>query len=230
MKILAINGSPRGKQGNTERIVENFMLGAKQAGAEIETVYLNEKEIHHCTGCFGCWTTTPGKCVLKDDMAELLEKVKKADVRVFATPLYYCTVTGMMKDFMDRLLPLVNSEMKSGEIRDDHPPRFKRSTPVRTVLISNCGFPGKYNFSALLETFKVITKNQLSASILRSQGGILGVGEKETDELLAPYFTAVRDAGRQVVESGAISPETQLLLDADLLDSEAYVKYANLSW
>jgi multimeric flavodoxin WrbA len=230
MKILAINGSPRGKQGNTERILENFMTGAQQAGAEIETVYLNEKKIYHCTGCFGCWTKTPGKCVLEDDMAGLLEKVKEADVRVFATPLYYCTVTGMMKDFMDRMLPLVTSEMKSGGIRDEHTLRYKRDTPVRTVLISNCGFPGEYNFSALLETFRVITKGQLDAAILRSQGGILGSKELEAAGLLAPYFAAVRDAGRQIVEDGVISPEVQLQLEADFLDPQTYMKHANQSW
>ena len=230
MKILAINGSPRGKQGNTEKILENFMLGAQEAGAQIETVYLNEKEIHHCTGCFSCWTKTPGACVLEDDMTELLEKVKAADVRVFATPLYYCTVTGMMKDFMDRLLPLVNAEIKSSQIRDEHTPRHKREIPVRTVLISNCGFPGKNNFSALVETFQVITKGQLSAAILRSQGGILGSKELEAAGLIAPYLSAVRDAGKQLVENGVISEQTQLQLDADFLDPEAYLKHVNQSW
>lgn len=230
MKVIAINGSPRGKRGNTEKILENFMLGARQAGAQAETIYLNEKKINHCTGCFGCWTATPGVCVQKDDMAELLGKIKDADVRVFATPLYYFTVTGLMKDFMDRMLPLANSEMKTGEIRDEHTARYERKTPVKTVLISNCGFPGRNNFSGLLETFRVLTKGRLAGAILRSQGGILGGEGAEAAELLAAYFSAVQDAGRQIIENGMISPETQLLLEADLLDPEAYVQNANQSW
>lgn len=228
MNVLAINGSPRGKQGNTEKILENFMLGAQQAGAQIETIYLNKKKIAHCKGCFNCWTKTPGVCVHKDDMAELLEKLKGADIKVFATPLYYFTVTGMMKDFMDRMLPLANPEMYSGEIRDGHTARFARKTPAKTVLISNCGFPGAYNFSGLLETFRVLTQGQLAAAILRSQGGILS--SPEAAELLAPFFSAVRDAGKQVIEDGAILPETQAKLEVDLIDPAVYIQNANRSW
>lgn len=228
MKVLAINGSPHGRYGNTEKILENFMLGAGSAGAETETIYLNEKKIGHCSGCFGCWTKTPGKCVQKDDMEELLEKLRDADIEVFATPLYYFTVTGLMKDFMDRMLPLSNPEMKSGDIRDSHTRRYERETLQKAVLISNCGFPGQYNFSGLLETFKVMTRGQLAASILRSQGGIL----RSTEALpaLEVFFSAVRDAGCQVVRNGAIFQETQKILDMDLIDPEIYVRNANSSW
>ena len=72
MKVLAINGSPRGQFGNTEVLLKPFLEGCAEAGAEIETIYLKDKEIKHCIGCFTCWTKTPGKCIHKDDMEELL--------------------------------------------------------------------------------------------------------------------------------------------------------------
>ena len=102
MKILAINGSPRGKKSNTDRILQPFLAGAREAGAETETVYLKEHKINYCLGCFNCWTVTPGVCVQKDDMAALLEKIRGVDMLIYASPLYIFNVTAQMKTFLDR--------------------------------------------------------------------------------------------------------------------------------
>lgn len=232
MKILALNGSPKGKNGNTEVILQPFLKGCKKAGADVETVYLKDKNIKHCMGCFTCWTKTPGKCIHKDDMEELLDKISEANIIVYATPLYYYTVTGIMKDFMDRMLPLNNREIiKVGE-NYSHPKRLKRETSVKTVLISNCGFPGHYNFSGLVETFKVMKKGNLSAAILCAQGGVLHA--TNTDDMLKklykPYFAAVESAGEEIVKQGYIKAETQAILDKEFIDPETYVKSANSSW
>ncbi|NMM63767.1 flavodoxin family protein [Clostridium sp. P21] len=231
MKILAINGSPRGEKGNTEVILKPFLKGCEEAGSEIEIVYLKDKNIKHCSGCFTCWTKTPGKCIHKDDMEELLKKVLEADIIVYATPLYYFTVTGIMKDFMDRMLPLNNREIvKKGE-NYTHPKRFGKS-PAKSVLISNCGFPGQYNFSGLVETFKVMTKGNLVASILCAQGGILG-GINDSDmlkKLYVPFFKALANAGKEVVNCGYIKAETQAIIDKDFISPEMYTKNANMSW
>ena len=88
MKIIALNGSPRGHKGNTEVILKQFLKGCESAGAKTETIYLKDKNIKHCCGCFTCWEKTPGKCIYKDDMEDLLVKVSKADIIVYATPLY----------------------------------------------------------------------------------------------------------------------------------------------
>lgn len=232
MKILALNGSPRGENGNTEVILKPFLKGCKKIGAEIETVYLKDKNIKHCSGCFTCWTKTPGKCIYKDDMEDLLVKVSEADIMVYATPLYYFTVTGIMKDFMDRMLPLNNGEIvKVGEDYS-HPRRVKRETPAKTVLISNCGFPSSTNFSGLVETFKVMTKGNLAGSILCAQGGVLQA--VNTNDMLKnlyiDFFTALENAGEEIVKQGYIKPETQTILDKNVIDSETYVKAANKNW
>lgn len=62
MKILALNGSPKGENGSTEVILKPFLKGCEKTGAEIETVYLKDKSIKHCSGCFTCWTKTPVFC------------------------------------------------------------------------------------------------------------------------------------------------------------------------
>lgn len=229
MKVLALNGSPRGGEGNTEVILKPFLKGCEKAGGETETIYLKDKDIKHCSGCFTCWTKTPGKCIYKDDMEELLVKLSEADIIVYATPLYYFTVTGIMKDFMDRMLPLNNKEIvKVGE-NYSHPRRFKRETPSKTVLISNCGFPNNNNFSGLVETFKVMTKGNLAGRILCPQGG--GLKSVNTNEnlrnLYIPYFSALENAGEEIVKEGYIKAETQAVLDKNVIDPEVYIKNAN---
>lgn len=232
MKILALNGSPRGEKGNTEVLLKPFLKGAEEAGSEIETVYLKDKNIKHCSGCFTCWTKTPGKCIHKDDMEELLDKISQADIVVFATPLYYYTVTGIMKDFMDRMLPLNKREMiKIGDTYS-HPSRLERESPAKIVLISNCGFPGRHNFSGLVETFNVMSKEKLAASILCAQGEALKY-IYEHDRLkgsLNVFFSALKSAGKELVNDGYINSETQAILDKDIIDPEVYVKAANSSW
>jgi Multimeric flavodoxin WrbA len=231
MKILAVNGSPRGEKGNTEIILKSFLKGAKEAGSDNETIYLKDKDIKHCVGCFTCWTKTPGKCIHKDDMGELLNKIIEADIIVYATPLYYYTVTGIMKDFMDRMLPLNNKEIiKVGE-NYSHPRRF-RATPVKSVLISNCGFPGRYNFSGLLETFKVMTKGNLAGAILCDQGGPLAAIDRDErlKSLYEDLFLALESAGKEIVNEGHIKSETQAIIDKQRIDPELYMKLANGSW
>ena len=232
MNILAINESPRGKNGNTEVLLKSFLKGCEESGAEVETVYLKDKDIKHCNGCFTCRSKTPGKCIQKDDMEELLNKISQADVMVYATPLYYFTVTGMMKDFMDRMLPLNNREIIEVNGKATHPRRVKRETPVKTVLISNCGFPGNYNFFGLVETFKVMTKDNLAATILCGQGGALAYVNtyEPLKKMYSTYNSALMSAGREVVEQGYIKSETQAIIDTDFIPKEIYLKFANNSW
>ncbi|EKQ51700.1 MULTISPECIES: flavodoxin family protein [unclassified Clostridium] len=232
MKILALNGSPRGEAGNTEVMLKPFLEGCKEEGAEVETIYLKEKNIKHCCGCFSCWTKTPGKCVHRDDMEELLRKVSEADIMVYATPLYYYTVTGIMKDFMDRMLPLNNREIIKVDDKYTHPSRYEKKSPTKSVLISNCGFPGNYNFSGLVETFKVLAKENLAGVITCGQGGMFSEINKHDalKEIFTPFISALKDAGREIVSIGFILEKTQAELAKDIIDPEIYMKNANSSW
>lgn len=231
MKVLAINGSPKGKNGNTEVLLEQFLEGCREVGCQSETVYLNSKNINHCTGCFSCWTKTPGKCIYNDDMEELLNKIVAADIMVYATPLYYYTVTGLMKDFMDRMLPLNKGNLVNVDGQYSHPKRYKKNSS-KVVVISNCGFPDRSNFSGLIETFKVMTKGTINASILCAQGGILNSikSNYELTQMYAPFFEALRNAGKEVVELGHIKEETQKIIDNDVINTEVYLNNANKNW
>lgn len=230
MKILVVNGSPRGAAGNTEVLVEAFLEGAREAGAQTETIYLKDKKIEHCVGCFACWTKTPGVCVHKDDMPELLSKVIEADILVCATPLYVYTVSGMMKDFMDRIIPIAQPFVEIKDGLCTHPPRYAGERTI--VLISNSGFPEQEHFSGLKATFKQwfrSSSKMLAGTICCAGGGMLGVPEMRPS--FSWYTDAVKQAGREVVKNRKISDEAQATLDRPLMeDQERFVNMLNAMW
>ncbi len=100
--VLILSASPR-KQGNSDILCDEFMKGAIESGNSAEKIYLYDKNINFCRACYACFKT--GKCVMKDDMSEILEKISKADVLVIATPTYFLTMNGMLKTVIDRFLP-----------------------------------------------------------------------------------------------------------------------------
>lgn len=102
MKVVVINGSPRAR-GNSDLLCDQLILGAEEAGHEVEKIALREKKIQPCKACYACFRT--GVCVQKDDMAEILKKIEDADVLVLASPTYFLTMSGQMKVMIDRLLP-----------------------------------------------------------------------------------------------------------------------------
>lgn len=101
-KVLILSGSPR-KGGNSDLLCDEFARGAVEAGNEVEKIFLADKKINYCRGCGVCNTTH--RCVMKDDMAEILQKLVAADVIVMATPVYFYTMNGQMKTLIDRTVP-----------------------------------------------------------------------------------------------------------------------------
>ena len=101
--ILAISTSLRSRS-NSEALVDSFLAGAEAAGNRVEKISLRGKALAFCRGCLVCQQT--GKCIIRDDAAEIIEKMYRADVLVFATPIYYYGVSGQMKTLLDRANPL----------------------------------------------------------------------------------------------------------------------------
>ena len=100
VKVLGISASPK-KYGNTEKLLDSFLKGAKEAGGETEKVTLKNLHYRSCQACNTCHKT--GVCVLKDDFAPLYEKIMNdVDILVLASPIYSMTITAEMKSFIDR--------------------------------------------------------------------------------------------------------------------------------
>ncbi len=112
-KVLIISSSLR-KGGNSEMLAKEFEKGALKSGNEVEIVSLRNKSIGFCRGCLACLRL--GKCVIGDDAVEIAEKIKNADVLVFATPVYYYSVSGQLKTMLDRANPLYDSDYRFTDV------------------------------------------------------------------------------------------------------------------
>lgn len=112
-KVLIISTSLR-KGSNSETLAKSFADGARSAGNDVETISLVSKSIAFCKGCNACQKL--GHCVINDDAVEIAEKMKNAEVIVFATPIYYYEMSGQMKTLLDRVNSLFPSDYKFRDI------------------------------------------------------------------------------------------------------------------
>ena len=229
MNILVLNGSPKSGGSNTIKLTNAFVEGLG-AGNSVETAELQKCDIKGCRGCFACWKATPGKCVIKDDMAELLEKMKLADMVIFSFPLYYFGVPGVMKNMIDRQLPNVLPFMEDradGIGSGSHHARYDFSKK-KYVIISTCGFwSAAGNYDAVLGMFDHICGKSNYETILCGQGELFSIPalSGRTDE----YLGYVRQAGREYA-SGGITAETRGRLNELLYPKEVFEEMADASW
>ena len=112
-KVLIIGTSLR-KDGNSNRLAQEFARGAEEAGNQVEIEYLYDKNIGFCKGCLACQRIR--HCVIDDDANPIVEKMKNSDVIVFATPVYYYEMCGQMKTLLDRSNPLFGTDYKFTDI------------------------------------------------------------------------------------------------------------------
>lgn len=225
MKVLVLNGSPKSERSNTMCLTQAFLNGAGWADAEI--IDVAKSNIKGCLGCFSCWTNTPGKCIIQDDMNEILPKMITADVIIWSFPLYYFNVPGGLKNLIDRQLPLnlpfMAEEAKSG----GHPARYD-VTHQKHLIISTCGFwTAENNYDSVLPMFDHFCGKGNYAKILCGQGELFRVQElkNRTDR----YLEIVSRAGVEFAAVGILA-ETQEQLAEPLFPRAVFEKMADASW
>ena len=101
-KIIILNGAAR-KNGNTAKLVDAFTDGAASVGNQVKTFYLDGMDIHSCKGCLRAGRDPKSPCSQKDDMDQIYAEFENSDVVVFASPVYFWTITGPLKTAADRL-------------------------------------------------------------------------------------------------------------------------------
>lgn len=99
-RVIVISTSLR-RGSNSDMLADQFIEGAKVAGNDVEKISLVGKDIQFCKGCLACQKL--GRCVINDDVNAIMEKVLKADVVCWATPIYYYEMSGQMKTLIDRM-------------------------------------------------------------------------------------------------------------------------------
>ncbi len=113
MKVLGINGSPRGERSTTLRLISAVLDGAKEKGAEVDIVNLIDLDIKFRNACSACFQE--GRCAEDDDFPELYTKIMAADGLVLGSPVYFDQVTGQMKLFIDRMADGIQCQTFTGK-------------------------------------------------------------------------------------------------------------------
>lgn len=98
-KVLILSGSPR-KNGNSDLLCNEFMKGALESGHEVEKIRVQEQNIGYCMACYACRNT--GICAIKDDMADIMQKMIDCDVMVLSSPVYFYSIDAQLKAVIDR--------------------------------------------------------------------------------------------------------------------------------
>ncbi len=223
MKFVAFNGSPSGKTSATGHIIEAFLNGARRSGAEACCYHLCEYNIEQCRGCFSCWFRSPGRCVLKDDMLQLLYAYQSADVVCFGSPVYSWNMTALLKNFVDRLVPLKSPLLMQKDGHFDMEDSQKRKQ--RYVTISNCGFPGENNFDIIRAAFSICNP---ALEIYRNCGKLLVSKQPDAQDIVYQYLAVVEQAGYEFASAGVVSKETLAQLDSPLMSTTDYMKFLGM--
>jgi multimeric flavodoxin WrbA len=147
MKVLGVGFSHR-KGGNSETLLLEALRGARECGAEVEHLALRGMDIRPCLGCQACWEK--GICALDDGMQEIYTKLEQTDGLILASPVYYFSITGLGKAFLDRTYALKHPRLRlmnkvggaitvassSGNISALH--------PINMFFVTNRMFPTDY--------------------------------------------------------------------------------------
>lgn len=234
--IVVFDGGPRNKKlSKTTFMVDKFIEGAKSAGANVKEYKLAKFDIHHCDGCYMCWTKIPGQCVHKDSMTELREEYRSADLVIFASPLYIFNVSGIMKIFMDRLLPILKPYMlldeKDGHIT--HPDRFPELGEQGFIVFSASGFPDvDNNFDGLKGMFRTWDSHNENSHLmgeffLTAAEMLVQPVYKNRKELVSQ---SCFNAGVQVVNEGRVDYQYMANISNPRVDNRTFQNLADKFW
>lgn len=135
MNILIINGNPAADRKDFDDHLERVVARLGAAGHTVDSVRLRDLSIRPCTGCFACWVKTPGVCSIKDDAATVSRRYIAAQHVLLASPLIMGFPSALLKNAMDRNIPLVHPHLEEvgGEVH--HKKRYD-AYPVISFILS----------------------------------------------------------------------------------------------
>lgn len=214
MRIVTINGSSQGVRSNTNVMVGAFLKGAQEAGAETVNIFLAEKDIKHCKGCHTCWVKGPGQCVTNDDMPGVLGSLGGADVIIFASPVYFGNISGLLKVFMDRMT-MIGGPTTQKEAKEVQSNQSNAQVP-KLMMFSSCGYDDRSEFEVTSLWIRRVAQKvhmDLIGEIYRTQGKLLSNPPEELRPAITDYLKLLEQAGKEIVADRKLSAATKKNLD-----------------
>ena len=190
MKIVTLLGSPRTK-GNSSTIANRFTAAAANLGAESRVFELNTLNYRGCQGCYACKKKTD-KCILEDDLSQVLAAVSEADVLVMASPVYYGDVSGQLKCFIDRTF----SYLVPDYITNPKPCRL--APGKKLVFIITQGQPDEGLFADIFPRYSGFLKwyGFAEARLIRA----CGIGPASADKVPDRYLKMADETAQVLLE------------------------------
>ena len=228
MKIIAINGSHSGKRGYTHFLIEKLFSGARKENAECEEIVLATSNIKVCKGCSICNTEKHLlKCIYeeKDDVAMIFNKMREADIIIYATPIYIFNMSGIMKIFLDRMNSTGNSEdfrlSKSGLFFHQISKEIYSKPFVTLICHDSFENESSKNVISYFKTFSKFMDAKRVGTIVRRLGKLTGHGKDLEKEMKYPKisesYIAIELAGKELATKGKISRRNQKIASQDII-------------
>ena len=224
MKILVFNGSPKKEKSDTMHITRAFLDGMTEtAPQEVETVDVIDRHIEFCRGCFAC-KYNGGHCAIDDDMRALLDGMLASDQLLFSFPLYSYGMPTMLKNLIDRMLPLSSMAMAQLNGRYVHVGQRDYSH-LRFMMICGCGFPNsKRNFEPAVRQFELLFPHGHTIMTVPESPMFNAL---EAAGVTAPRLELVKKAGRQYAEGGTVDAALLNEIGTPMIPEGTYAKIIN---
>lgn len=229
MKILAINGSHRGDRGFTQFLLEKLAAGAREVGADFEIIVLAQHKISQCTGCQACHTEKSYlKCIYddKDDVKAIFDRMRQADLLVFATPVYVFGMSSLLKRFLDR----INSTGDSNQLKVTRSGLFFHHIDAELcskpfALLVTCDNLEDETSRSVVEYFKTYSRFMdapFVGTLIRKSGKLAGHGKSPDLERKYPrikdVYEAYTQAGIELATVGRIKSKTAKRANRQIID------------
>lgn len=239
MKILAINSSYRADRGYTAFLINLLFEGARKAGADCERVDLAKLRINHCLGCEYCQRharlvsggiNTPDyevRCIQsdKDDVEMIFDRMRSADLIIYATPIYVFNISSLLKLLLERFFGASNSgylrATRTGLLFHHIDTGIMSKPFVPLIVCDNLEEETPKTARQYFKSFSVFMEAKQVGLLIRNGGTITGWDENSDNfsrfSRLSSVFQAYRQAGRELALTGKISRSTERRANQEIL-------------
>ncbi len=134
MRMVILNGNSERDGATFDGFLNRLSAMLESGGHLVSLLNLRELDIRPCMGCFGCWFKTPGECCIKDDSLKVNRAVINSDFTLWASPLIMDFPAALLKNAMDRSVPLIHPYIEVDNNEAHHAARYPRYPRLGMIL------------------------------------------------------------------------------------------------